>query len=319
MTISEEERQEILKAAKFLEEKGYSKIQDDEHIILYSNGIIKVGVCCAPYEEFVEVYIVFPKRREYDIDDIAWGMHGMKIDTSDRLNASLKLLGYIDYNYDNLMREDYCELGEKLAERKLRKLEVATVHSSDSLTREEAEKIIKENYFHRNINMNENREDQPHEMVVRKIDNLWHVYRTGASGRQKNGSCMTFEKEEEAWGNLVMRLRASSQNTFLTSGINTEMTRQEAKIAIFWERLKHYNLNPKKKDGKNKIVIREIGGLWYVYFTDGQGKKVVESEVIFEQEKRAWGFFVECLRNRAQDGDFFETLKNIRRSKGINY
>lgn len=75
------------------------------------------------------------------------------------------------------------------------------------MTREEAIKIIKEEGLE-NYNFNENRYNRENEVVIKFESDTWVVYVTDERASTVTGSRKIFISEDEAWDNLIRRLRA---------------------------------------------------------------------------------------------------------------
>lgn len=75
------------------------------------------------------------------------------------------------------------------------------------MTREEAIKIITEEGLE-NYNLNENRYNRENEVVIKYESDTWIVYATDERASTVTGSRKIFASEEEAWDNLIKRLRA---------------------------------------------------------------------------------------------------------------
>jgi hypothetical protein len=75
------------------------------------------------------------------------------------------------------------------------------------MTREEAIKIITQEGLE-NYNLNENRYNRENEVVIKCESDTWVVYATDERASTVTGSRKIFGSEEEAWDNLIKRLRA---------------------------------------------------------------------------------------------------------------
>ncbi|ROR29182.1 hypothetical protein EDD66_103117 [Mobilisporobacter senegalensis] len=78
------------------------------------------------------------------------------------------------------------------------------------MTREEAIEIILEEKLS-NYNLNEDRENNEDEVVIKSRDNMWAIYATDERASKVPGSEKIFENEETAWDNLIKRLRAGKR------------------------------------------------------------------------------------------------------------
>lgn len=75
------------------------------------------------------------------------------------------------------------------------------------MTRNQALNIIyKEGLM--NYNLNEDRYNKENELVIKHESDVWAVYSTDERSSIITGSKKIFIKEEDAWENLIKRLRA---------------------------------------------------------------------------------------------------------------
>ncbi len=75
------------------------------------------------------------------------------------------------------------------------------------MTEKNAKKIIREEKLI-NYNLNEDRYNKENEVVIKKEGDYWIVYSTDERASTVTNSKIIFENEEEAWDNLIKRLRA---------------------------------------------------------------------------------------------------------------
>lgn len=75
------------------------------------------------------------------------------------------------------------------------------------MTREEANKIIIEEGL-QNYNLNEKRNNRENEVGIINNNGMWMVYAIDERASVVTGSEKIFENENEAWDNLIKRLRA---------------------------------------------------------------------------------------------------------------
>ena len=82
------------------------------------------------------------------------------------------------------------------------------------------------------------------------------------------------------------------------------MTREDAINIIRVEALKSYNLNEKRDNREDEMVIRQQNDAWIVYVTDERASKITGSEEIFINEEEAWNSFIKRLRilNKIKNG-----------------
>lgn len=75
------------------------------------------------------------------------------------------------------------------------------------MKREDAINIISKEGL-KSYNLNEERENREDELVIKQENDTWIVYATDERASVITGSKKTFINEEEAWENLIKRLRA---------------------------------------------------------------------------------------------------------------
>ena len=74
------------------------------------------------------------------------------------------------------------------------------------------------------------------------------------------------------------------------------MTREDVINIIKVEALKYYNLNEKRDNREDEMVIKQQNDTWIVYVTDERASKITRSEEIFINEEEAWNSFIKRLR-----------------------
>ena len=115
--ITDYEREQILGAGSFLEEKGY-KIQADEYSISYSNGDIRFSFTYPPYEETSQASIRFKGINEvFYIDWIALVREQINVDGRKKLLNILALMGFIREHYEEITDYSYCKQSDELIDR----------------------------------------------------------------------------------------------------------------------------------------------------------------------------------------------------------
>ncbi|MBP3458761.1 MAG: hypothetical protein J6K58_06100 [Lachnospiraceae bacterium] len=114
MIMQENEKEIIMKNAKFLENMGYEK-RVKNHTISYFNSKIEIIIIYEPNSDVSDVSIKFLDENEiHSIGWIACVRSGVNVSPHDRLNNVLKLLGYIKENYNMIANISYCKESSKL-------------------------------------------------------------------------------------------------------------------------------------------------------------------------------------------------------------
>jgi len=62
------------------------------------------------------------------------------------------------------------------------------------------------------------------------------------------------------------------------------------------EGLQGYNINEKRENKENEVVLKCKSGKWFVYATDERASKITGSENIFNTEEEALENFLKRLR-----------------------
>ena len=117
MVMSEYEKQEIVRYASFLEDKGYTKNIKNNHVIDYSSQEIDIGVVFEPYDDFCDVCIIFKKENEaYYVGWIARVKGNLNINLHQRLETIRMLLSFVKENYSAITDINYCRESRKLVD-----------------------------------------------------------------------------------------------------------------------------------------------------------------------------------------------------------
>ena len=74
------------------------------------------------------------------------------------------------------------------------------------------------------------------------------------------------------------------------------MTREDAINIIRVEALKSYNLNEKRDNREDEMVIRQQNDAWIVYVTDERASKITNSQDTYSDEEEALDDFIDRLR-----------------------
>ncbi len=112
--ITDYEREQILEAGSFLEEKGYSVEYNNAHMIVYSNGKIEISIVYPPNGDMSELDVKFEDANEvFSIGWIALVRHNLKT-SREKLKHILELLNYVKSNYLQVIDYRYCKESNKL-------------------------------------------------------------------------------------------------------------------------------------------------------------------------------------------------------------
>ncbi len=117
MVMSEYEKQEIVRYASFLEDKGYTKNIVDNHVIDYSSQEIDISVVFEPYDDTCDVCIKFKKENEaYYVGWIARVKGNLNINLHQRLETIRMLLSFVKEEYSAITDINYCRESRKLVD-----------------------------------------------------------------------------------------------------------------------------------------------------------------------------------------------------------
>lgn len=115
MVMSEYEKQEIIRYASFLEDKGYTKNIVNNHVIDYSSPEIDISVVFEPYDDFCDICIKLKKENEaYYVSWIACVKGNLNINLRQRLETIRMLLSFVKENYSAITDINYCRESDKL-------------------------------------------------------------------------------------------------------------------------------------------------------------------------------------------------------------
>ena len=112
--IADYEREQILKAGSFLEEKGYSVEHNNAHMIVYSNEKIEISIVYPPNGDMSELDIKFEGINEvFSIGWIALVRHNLRT-SQEKLKHILELLDYVKSTYLQIIDYRYCKESNRL-------------------------------------------------------------------------------------------------------------------------------------------------------------------------------------------------------------
>lgn len=115
MVMSEYEKQEIVRYASFLEDKGYTKNIVDNHVIDYSSEEIDISVVFEPYDDACDVCIKFKKENEiFYVGWIACVKGNLNVNPHQRLETIRMLLSFVKEQYSAVTDINYCRESRKL-------------------------------------------------------------------------------------------------------------------------------------------------------------------------------------------------------------
>ena len=115
MVMSEYEKQEIVRYASFLEDKGYTKNIVDNHVIDYSSQEIDISVVFEPYDDTCDICIKFKKENEaYYVSWIACVKGNLNVNLRQRLETIRMLLSFVKEEYSAITDINYCRESRKL-------------------------------------------------------------------------------------------------------------------------------------------------------------------------------------------------------------
>ena len=115
MVMSEYEKQEIVRYASFLEDKGYTKNIKNNHLIVYSGQEIDISIVFEPYDDACDVSIKFKKENEvFYVGWIACVKGNLNVNPHQRLENIIMLLSFVKEKYSEITDINYCRESDKL-------------------------------------------------------------------------------------------------------------------------------------------------------------------------------------------------------------
>lgn len=115
MVMSEYEKQEIVRYASFLEDKGYTKNIKNNHLIDYSSQEIDISVVFEPYDDACDVCIKFKKENEaFYVGWIACVRGNLNVNPHQGLETIKMLLSFVKEKYSAVTDINYCRESRKL-------------------------------------------------------------------------------------------------------------------------------------------------------------------------------------------------------------
>jgi len=104
----------VLNNAVFLLKKGYT-VAINDNMIVYSNPENQIIITFEPYSDVSDMNIKFIEKNEvFSIGWIAFVQKSLKSNPHERLENVLKLLRYVEENYDDITKYNYCVESNKL-------------------------------------------------------------------------------------------------------------------------------------------------------------------------------------------------------------
>lgn len=115
MVMSEYEKQEIIRYASFLEDKGYTKNIVNNHVIDYSSQELDISVVFEPYDDACDICIKFKKENEaFYVGWIACVKGNLNVNPHQRLETIRMLLSFVKEQYSAVTDINYCRESRKL-------------------------------------------------------------------------------------------------------------------------------------------------------------------------------------------------------------
>ncbi len=112
--ITDYEKEQILKAGSFLEEKGYSVEHSNAHMIVYSNDKIEISIVYPPNGDMSELDVKFEGINEvFSVGWIALVRHNLRT-SQEKLKHILELLDYVKSTYLQIIDYRYCKESNRL-------------------------------------------------------------------------------------------------------------------------------------------------------------------------------------------------------------
>lgn len=115
--ITDYEREQILEAGSFLEEKGY-EAKVDEYGVDYSNGNIQFSFAYPPYENISQASIRFKGINDlFDLGWVAFVREKVDVDAKKKLLNLLAIFEFVKGHYNEITNYEYCKESRKLVDK----------------------------------------------------------------------------------------------------------------------------------------------------------------------------------------------------------
>lgn len=120
MKFTMEEEQQIDKAAEFLVQKGYQKTYWND-LIVYKKGQVQFYMIHKEWFSKYDININFEVKDKnfFILSEIAYARKGLKLLEDEHFEDILRLLQYLQENYDNLTNIEYCRESDKMVDKLL--------------------------------------------------------------------------------------------------------------------------------------------------------------------------------------------------------
>lgn len=108
MLMSDMEKMQIKSRGVFLTRRGY-RVSSDQYGVRFDNGVMRIDVFYERYENHQDILLKFPNRKSYYLHFFVLIIEKADLRGRTPIQVLLAYMDYLERNYDNLMKEEYCE------------------------------------------------------------------------------------------------------------------------------------------------------------------------------------------------------------------
>ena len=108
MLMSDMEKMQIKSRGVFLTRRGY-RVSSDQYGVRFDNGVMRIDVFYERYENHKDILLKFPSRKGYYLHFFVLIIEKADLRGRTPIQVLLAYMDYLERNYDNLMKEEYCE------------------------------------------------------------------------------------------------------------------------------------------------------------------------------------------------------------------
>ena len=108
MLMSDMEKMQIKSRGVFLTRRGY-RVSSDQYGVRFDNGVMKIDVFYERYGNHKDILLKFPNRKGYYLHFFVLIVEKADLRGRTPIQVLLAYMDYLERNYDNLMKEEYCE------------------------------------------------------------------------------------------------------------------------------------------------------------------------------------------------------------------
>ena len=119
MIMSQTDKARIQSRGLFLTRRGY-RVNTDQYDVTYKNGEMEICVFYERYDNHQDILLKFPDRKAYYLHWMVLVLEEPNTTNLAPIDLLLLYMDYLERNYDNLMKQEYCEQNMEKVWAKLR-------------------------------------------------------------------------------------------------------------------------------------------------------------------------------------------------------